>query len=245
MSAIGGHHSAASGTDVWLTPPSILEALGGASSFDLDPCAPQDRPWDMAKQHYTVDDDGLIRPWFGRVWMNPPYSRVLVDQFMAKMATHDCGTALIFARTETATFHRFVWERATGVLFLKGRLHFHFPDGQRAPANAGAPSVLIAYGHEDRDILAAAAIEGQFIPLRLPVSMLVEAVAPTWREALAEFFAEHDGKPVRLDDLYRAFAGHPKAKRNPNWQAKIRQTLQKGFEPVERGVWKPAQGELL
>lgn len=30
----------------WLTPPYILEALGG---FDLDPCAPEFRPWDMGK----------------------------------------------------------------------------------------------------------------------------------------------------------------------------------------------------
>ncbi|WP_280940170.1 hypothetical protein [Mesorhizobium sp. WSM1293] len=41
---IGSHHSARAGTDVWLTPPAILAALGGAESFDLDPCAPLDRP---------------------------------------------------------------------------------------------------------------------------------------------------------------------------------------------------------
>lgn len=29
----------------WLTPPDILRALG---PFDLDPCAPVNRPWDMA-----------------------------------------------------------------------------------------------------------------------------------------------------------------------------------------------------
>ncbi|MDG4853840.1 MULTISPECIES: hypothetical protein [unclassified Mesorhizobium] len=42
---IGSHQSAAAGTDVWLTPPALLAALGGAESFDLDPCAPLDRPW--------------------------------------------------------------------------------------------------------------------------------------------------------------------------------------------------------
>lgn len=40
----------------WLTPPYILEALGG---FDLDPCAPEFRPWDMAKVHYCKEQDGL------------------------------------------------------------------------------------------------------------------------------------------------------------------------------------------
>lgn len=31
-------------------------------------------------------------------------------------------------------------------LFLRGRPHFHYPDGRRAPFNSGAPIVLLAYG---------------------------------------------------------------------------------------------------
>ena len=34
------------------------------------------------------------------------------------------------------------------------------PSGSRAEANGGAPSVLIAYGDDDRDILAEAPIDG-------------------------------------------------------------------------------------
>ena len=49
--------------DEWLTPQNILSALG---PFDLDPCAPINRPWDMAARHYTVADDGLSKPWAGR-----------------------------------------------------------------------------------------------------------------------------------------------------------------------------------
>ena len=56
-------------SDEWLTPPDIIRALG---PFDLDPCSPGVRPWDMATKHYTVADDGLYRPWVGRVWLNPP-----------------------------------------------------------------------------------------------------------------------------------------------------------------------------
>jgi hypothetical protein len=60
-----------SGKDEWLTPPPLIQALG---EFDLDPCAPIKRPWDMAKNHYTIEDDGLEKDWFGRVWLNPPVS---------------------------------------------------------------------------------------------------------------------------------------------------------------------------
>lgn len=54
-------------TDVWLSPPWLIKALG---DFDLDPSAPKCRPWDMAKNHYTVEDDGLAQEWRGRVWLN-------------------------------------------------------------------------------------------------------------------------------------------------------------------------------
>lgn len=45
-----------SGKDEWLTPRPLIQALG---EFDLDPCAPIKRPWDMAKNHFTVEDNGL------------------------------------------------------------------------------------------------------------------------------------------------------------------------------------------
>lgn len=45
-------------------------------------------------------------------------------------------------------------------------------------------------------------------------------------------------RPVALSDLYRAFASHPKAKRNRHYRAKIRQVLQRGpFERVAPGLW--------
>lgn len=244
--AIGSHHSARAGTAEWLTPPFVLEALG---EFDLDPCAPVDRPWPTAKRHYTIRDNGLILPWGdSRIWLNPPYATQSLMKWLGRMADHNHGTALIFARTETRPFFRFVWERATAVLFIRGRLTFHRPDGSLCTivdkrtgrikeANGGAPSVLIAYGQDDAEILAYCSIAGQFVPLRIPRSVLVEAISETWRAALESWFAERDG-PIDLADLYRAFADHPKAKANPNYQAKLRQELQRGpFERVGRGKW--------
>lgn len=237
FAGMGGHQSSRSRTEVWLTPPALIEALGGAESFDLDPCSLPNRPWPTARQHYTKAENGLLLPWYGRVWLNPPYSPAALVRFLGRMAGHGQGTALIFARTETDAFHRFVWEAATGLLFLRGRLNFHAADGSRAD-NGGAPSVLIAYGSDDRDILAAAPIEGAFVPLRLRVSMLVEIAAPTWRDALEAWFRDRDG-PVALAEIYRAFSDHPKARRNQHWRDKLRQVLQRGrFERVDRGLWQ-------
>jgi phage N-6-adenine-methyltransferase len=150
------------GSDEWLTPPELLRALG---SFDLDPCSPGDRrPWDTASQHYSAEDDGLRQPWSGRVWLNPPYSHVGV--WLSRLAEHGTGTALIFARTETRTFFEQVWERADAVLFLRGRLSFCHVDGRRAKANAGAPSVLVAYGQTDAQTLQTCDLAGHFVTLR-------------------------------------------------------------------------------
>ena len=97
-------------------------------------------------------------PWHGFVWCNPPYSEVWT--WLAKLADHGDGIALIFARTETAGFVREVWGKADGLLFLHGRLHFHHPGGERAKANSGAPSVLVAYGQRAVDRLTDSGLNG-------------------------------------------------------------------------------------
>jgi hypothetical protein len=131
--------------DEWLTPPEILKALG---EFDLDPCAPIVRPWDTAKKHFTIEDDGLSKEWFGRVWLNPPFNRFQRPRWMAKMS-NATGTMLVPAATETHAFFKWVWGAASAVCFLEGRPHFYYVDGRRADFNAGASICLVGYGEED------------------------------------------------------------------------------------------------
>jgi hypothetical protein len=155
--SMGSHQRAYKGqSDVWLTPPYILEALG---PFDLDPCAATDAPWPTASAHYTEQDDGLRQPWHGFVWCNPPYGPA-TWRWLQKLADHHNGLALIFARTETAGFFDTVWRQADAILFLEGRLHFHTPDGIRADTNSGAPSCLVAYGPEAVARLTASSLSG-------------------------------------------------------------------------------------
>jgi hypothetical protein len=132
--------------DEWLTPPEILRALG---PFDLDPCAPVARPWDTARHHFTIEDDGLAQAWVGRVWLNPPFNRHERPQWMAMMTRHNNGIMLIPAATETVAFSDYVWRCADAVCFMEGRPHFHFVDGRRAKANCGTAIVLVAYGAEN------------------------------------------------------------------------------------------------
>lgn len=72
---------------------------------------------------------------------------------------------MIFARTETRLFFEQVWQRADALLFLRGRINFLDAEGNRAKANAGAPSVLVAYGREDARALKRSGIDGHFVRL--------------------------------------------------------------------------------
>lgn len=158
MPGIGSHHSARNATDEWLTPRFVIDALG---PFDLDPSTPTVQPWPTANRRFTLEDDGLSQPWTRPdgspefVWLNPPYSAI--EPWMARLADHNHGIALVFARTETAWFFDSVWGKASAVLFVRGRLHFCLPDGTPAAANAGGPSVLIGYGNEAADRLSSCA----------------------------------------------------------------------------------------
>lgn len=165
MSGIGGHQRQGKGANVWLTPPHVIEACG---PFDLDPCFGLPRPWDTALNHFGPDAaggfGGLHEIWTGLVWCNPPYGD-LGWEWLCKCADHGNAIALIFARTEVEQFHRQVWEKATGLLFLEGRLTFHTSEGKRAKGNGGAPSVLVAYGDLAYDRLKNAGLKGQLIKL--------------------------------------------------------------------------------
>lgn len=144
-------------------PPEIIKALG---DFDLDPCSPVDRPWDTAKRHLTIVDDGLIIPWpkSDRIWCNPPYGDQCAT-WMKKMAAHGNGIALTFARTETKMFFQSIWNSAHAVLFIKGRLKFYHVTGEQG-GTAGAPSILIAYGEENSDKLKQVIHLGKYIKLK-------------------------------------------------------------------------------
>lgn len=152
--------------DEWLTDPDLIKNIG---EFDLDPCSPihNKRPWPTAKRHLTLVEDGLIAPWHAteRVFCNPPYGRETF-KWIGRLSHHGNGVTLIFARTETKGFHKFIWNKADGIFFFKGRLRFYHVNGTRG-GTANAPSCLISYGNECTEMLKNFSWkEGKFLDLR-------------------------------------------------------------------------------
>ena len=74
------------GDTEWFTPPEIVEAARRVlGEIDLDPASTREANIVIkAKVFYTRHDDGLTKPWKGRVWMNPPYAHPLVDISIAE-----------------------------------------------------------------------------------------------------------------------------------------------------------------
>ena|SRR5260221_9060647 len=62
----------------WYTPARYIEAAREVlGTIDLDPasCEIANRTV-KATRYYTKQDNGLAQPWYGNVWLNPPYGRV-------------------------------------------------------------------------------------------------------------------------------------------------------------------------
>jgi hypothetical protein len=137
-------HGNKAGKHEWLTPKKIIDDLG---PFDLDPCYSEPRPWDTAANYFTEDDNGLEQKWNGFVWCNPPYGE-FTEKWLEKLADYKNCLALIFARTETKMFRKYIWEQATAVFFFYGRISFYNSDGTKGSMSAGAPSCLVAWNNE-------------------------------------------------------------------------------------------------
>lgn len=138
----------------------MVKKLG---EFDLDPCSLVNAPIYHAKNNYTIEDNGLLKKWEGRVYCNPPYGRDL-NLWLKKLKEHGNGIALIFARTETKFFFENIWDDADGLLFVKGRIRFYHVSGIQG-GTPGAPIVLIAYGKENAIALKESGIAGKYLDL--------------------------------------------------------------------------------
>ncbi len=106
--------------------------------------------------------DGLTRPWNGRVFLNPPFDRRVVGDWIARLASHNDGITLVHARTETAWFEP-IWKHAAAILFLADRIKFCRPDGTEQSANSGAPVVLAAFGARNVIALRGSGLAGVLV----------------------------------------------------------------------------------
>lgn len=139
-----------SGNNEWYTPPEYIEAarlvMGG---IDLDPASSDIANRTVkAEKYYTADDDGLVKEWAGKVWMNPPYSADLIGRFTEKLASSyssgDVAEAIVLVNNATETgWFKAMADVAAAVVFVKGRIKYLNSIGQ--PENAPLQGQAILY----------------------------------------------------------------------------------------------------
>jgi DNA N-6-adenine-methyltransferase (Dam) len=146
------HEPCIGATSDWYTPPEIFEALGLV--FDLDPCSPgPGLCFVPARRIYTKADDGLRQPWFGTVWLNPPFgARRGQVPWLRKFFAHSDGIALCAARTSADWFHDVVVPNVQVLCFPNGKTKFYRPDGSIGK-EPGTGIVLIGMGRVANDAL--------------------------------------------------------------------------------------------
>lgn len=112
----------------WFTPAYILDAAQAVlGPFDCDPASPPPPYPVPARVHYTKAENGLLLPWAGTVWLNPPYGREMppfLHKLAAELAIRRCTAAITLtpANTDTRWFQR-LWE-ADALCFHYGRVQF-------------------------------------------------------------------------------------------------------------------------
>ncbi len=145
-------------TDERFTPPEVLEwrdAVWSAGA-DTDP-AWHPRSFSTAALTYTRRQNGLAAPWYGRVWLNPPWSdpgpwidRLLahVRQLPIAPGLHPEGMLCVRNDPSTAWWAD-AWRWADAVAFLSERTRYWMLDEAAKLVECGVPSftsVVFYYG---------------------------------------------------------------------------------------------------
>ena len=123
--------------DEWYTPGEYIdlarEVMGG---IDLDPASCEyAQRWVQADRYFTKDDDGLAQEWVGTVWLNPPYSRGLIDHFVNKLCEEYLASSvteaviLVQNSTDTRWFNQLA-SFSSCFCLMNGRINFFRREGR-------------------------------------------------------------------------------------------------------------------
>lgn len=138
LSGLGSPFRKGNGSTQWFTPPMLLdpirEALGGEITLDPASCD-EAQVTVRARRYYTVEDNGLTKPWrAARVLVNPPYGHSAENgaassqgQWAKKaLEEYDAGRAkkivLVVRPSTEAEWWWKLWRFP--VVFVRGRVSF-------------------------------------------------------------------------------------------------------------------------
>ena len=146
------------GSNEWYTPARYIEAARQVmGSIDTDPASnPTANKTIRAATYYTIETNGLDKPWHGNVWLNPPYGREggesnqdvwsarLIEQYQAGITKQ--AVLLVNAVTDRRWFQP-LWNYP--ICFTNHRISFYDPQGEYGQPTHGNALVYLG-GHIER-----------------------------------------------------------------------------------------------
>ena len=131
-------------TPEWETPQDLFDALNKEFQFDLDIAA--NAANHKCQVYFTKENSAFDNEWFGHVWCNPPYGRVISEWVKACSEYKGLSVMLLPARTDTRWFHEYIYNNPNAeIRFLKGRLHFN-----NSKNSAPFPSMIVIFRNEEK-----------------------------------------------------------------------------------------------
>ena len=101
-------------TDDWITPRELVKLFG---SFDLDPCASNRQTVHHAKRNFKLPEhNGLLEPWTGRVWLNPPFTEM--ESWANKFMLHGNGIMICPLRMRVK-WSKCIWDNFDSVILMR------------------------------------------------------------------------------------------------------------------------------
>ncbi|MCY0990619.1 DNA N-6-adenine-methyltransferase [Nannocystis sp. ILAH1] len=157
---------ASTDSDRYFTPQELLDlVLAQWGAIDLDPC------WDpesavIAEKTYDIrqQQDGLLLPWSGKVWLNPPYSNT--SSWIVRAAQHAAAggevLALVQASVGSSYWRSYVWPWAS-VCCLSPRPKFGRPAALAATKGAMVDHAVVYYGPNHDEFARVWCIRGEIV----------------------------------------------------------------------------------
>jgi hypothetical protein len=126
----------------WYTPAPYIEAarivMGGGIDLDPASCLVANETV-KASQYYDEAMNGLEQPWYGRVWLNPPYGKVnnkstialFVNKLVQEYEAGNVSQAIILTPADLdEKWMRPLWNYI--ICFADHKLWFNRPDQSKS-----------------------------------------------------------------------------------------------------------------
>jgi len=150
------------GNEWWTPAPYVESARALMGGIDLDPAScPEANAVIKAKTYFTEADNGLLQPWKGRIWLNPPYSanKEFAQKMLDEVSKGNVTDAVVLLGAHAIETQWFAPYWNFVLCFTGHRIKFNTPTG---PAVAGniAGSVFVYLGAEQRKFASEFAKHG-------------------------------------------------------------------------------------